>query len=104
MLPDADMPLSRAGLMILRYAVGPKTTSHLVKEGGLTVCGLRPVGARWKMGHKFDPSQDCQRCAKTFRHGLARLLTYCPKCASDLELQIELLPNRRCANCGNLWS
>jgi len=103
MLRNTDMPLSRAGLMIFRYAVGSKGTSHLVKGGGLTVCGLRPVGDRWQTSHKFDPLEDCQRCARTFRHGLVPLLTYCPKCASDLDLQIELLPNRRCINCGNQW-
>lgn len=98
------MVLTQAGLSVLRYVAGKKATSHLVRAGGYTVCGLKAWGSRWKFGQKFDPAQDCKRCARVARRGIALLLQFCPKCASDTGASLALMHNRECANCGNRWT
>ena len=95
--------LSRAGLSVIRYAPPGKVTSHLMGPEGRTVCGVRARGSRWKRGDTFNPEHDCQRCAKRLRHGVVKVLNYCPKCALDLNASFVLSPDRRCGNCGQEW-
>jgi len=95
--------LSRAGLSVIRYALPGKITSHLMGAEGRTVCGVKARGSRWKKGDTFNPEHDCKRCARRVREGVARVLSYCPKCALDLNARVALLPNRKCGNCGLEW-
>ena len=99
------MVLTRAGLSVIRYIVGGKVTSHLLRQGGRTACGVAANGKRWKAGQRFDPSNDCKRCARVARRrGLTVLMSFCPKCASDLGAKLALRPDRQCATCGNVWT
>jgi hypothetical protein len=97
------MMVQRAGLSVVSYVYGSRATSHLLRVGGRTVCGVSAFGSRWQAGHKFDPAKDCKRCARVARHGIAQLLRFCPKCASDLGLTFILLHNHECPICGNRW-
>lgn len=98
------MIVSRAGLSVIRYVTPSKATSHLLRAGDRTVCGVKPLSSRWKAGNKFDPERDCKRCARVARHGIAQLMRFCPKCASDLGLNLILLRSHECPNCGNKWN
>lgn len=102
-VPRMRTKLSRAGLSVIRYALPRKITAHLLGSEGRTVCGVRARGLRWKRGGTFDPEHDCKRCAKRVRGGVAAMLSYCPKCALDLNVSVALLPDRRCGNCGLEW-
>jgi hypothetical protein len=98
------MFVSYLGFSVVRYALGSRATSHLVQPEGRTLCGVQTRGTRWKRGEKFDPQQDCKRCAKRIREGIIRLLPFCPKCAADLGTKFPLLPNRKCPNCVSVWN
>ena len=100
-----EMLVSYLGFSVVRYALGSRETSHLfLQPEGRTFCGVKTRGSRWKTGDKFDPVQDCQRCARRIRRGITRLLTCCPKCASDFGVKFPLLPNRKCPNCVSVWN
>ena len=95
--------LSRVGLSVIRYALPHKITSHVLGSQGRTVCGVKARGSRWKKGGTFSPEHDCKRCAKRMREGVVRMLSYCPKCALDLNASFALMPDRTCRNCGLEW-
>ena len=103
-MPRIGTKLTRAGLSVVRYALPSKITTHLLRSEGRTVCGVKTAGSRWKRGGTFNPEHDCKRCAKRFRRGVENVLTYCPKCALDLNASFELQPDRKCQNCGLQWT